>query len=99
MVTTTLFRVLKVIVTLALIGLLPAGCGDPCRNCRNIACPGSDLDCSRNDRECSDTKHSNKAGCELNKAECEAKKKETIIECEKLKSLCFKSCGAGGPGD
>jgi hypothetical protein len=44
--------------------------------------------------DCSDAKHSNKAECELRKAECEAKKKETMMECEKYKSLCFKSCGA-----
>jgi hypothetical protein len=49
--------------------------------------------------EYGDTKYSNKAECELRKAECEAKKNETIIECEKLKSLCFRSCGAAGPGD
>ena len=94
MVSTSLFRGLKVIVTLALIALSPAGCGDPCRNCKNIDCPGSDIDCSRNDMDCSDTKHSNKAECELRKAECEAKKKESMMECEKYKSLCFKSCGA-----
>jgi hypothetical protein len=49
--------------------------------------------------ECGDTKYSNKAECELRKAECEAKKKVTIIGCEKLKSLCFGSSGAGGPSD
>src|ERR1700745_2567169 len=59
------FRVLKIIVTLALIGLLPTGCGDPCRDCRNIACPGSAKDCSRNDMECGDAKYSNTAECEL----------------------------------
>ena len=99
MVSMSLFRVPKIIVTLALLGLLPTGCGDPCRDCRNIACPGSAIDCSRNDMEYGDTKYSNKAECELRKAECEAKKNETIIECEKLKSLCFRSCGAAGPGD
>ena len=93
MVSTSLFRVLTVIVTLAPIALVPTGCAEPCSNCTNIDCSGRDIDCSSNDIECRQSNHSNKAGCELRKAECEAKKKETMMECEKYKSLCFKSCG------
>jgi hypothetical protein len=74
---TSLFRVLKVIAPLVLIALSPGGCGDPCRNCLEMECSGSAIDCSRND-----------------KTECEAKKKEAMAECDKYKSLCFKSCGA-----
>ena len=47
MVSTSFFRCLRVITTLGLIALAPAGCGDPCRDCSNIACSGSDIDCTR----------------------------------------------------
>jgi hypothetical protein len=92
MVSTSLFRALKVIVTLALIGVLPAGCADPCRDCTKIDCSSTDLDCSRSEMECRDTDHSNKAECKLRKAECEVHKKETMAGCEKYKALCFKAC-------
>jgi hypothetical protein len=96
MVSTSLFRALKVIVTLVLIGVLPAGCADPCRDCTKIDCSGRDLDCSRSEMECN-TDHSNKTDCELRKAECEANKKETMTGCEKYKALCFKACNAPSP--
>jgi hypothetical protein len=59
MVSTSLFRCLRAITTLGLIALAPAGCGDPCRDCSNIACSGSDIDCTR----------SNNAECEAKKKE------------------------------
>jgi hypothetical protein len=88
------FRALQFIVTFALIAIMPAGCGDPCRDCKKIDCSGSDIDCSRSDMDCRDTDHSSKAECELRKAECEAKKKETMRGCEEYKALCFKACNA-----
>jgi hypothetical protein len=92
MVSTSLFRVLTVVMTLAPIALVPTGCAEPCGNCTNIDCSGRDIDCSSNNIECLNSDQSNKAGC-VRKEECEAKKKETIMACEKYKSICFKSCG------
>jgi hypothetical protein len=97
MVSSCLYRGLKIIAALAPIALLPAGCADPCQECPKIDCSHNDIDCSPNAMKCGDSTQSSKAACENKIAQCEAKKKETVTGCEQIKTMCFKSCKAPPP--
>jgi hypothetical protein len=97
MVSSCLYRGLKIIAALAPVALLPAGCADPCRECPKINCSGNDIDCSPDAMKCGDPAQSNSGECQKKIARCEANKKETISGCEQIKTMCFKSCKTPPP--
>jgi len=95
MVSSSLYRGLKIITALAPIAFLPVACADPCQECPKIDCSGNDIDCSPNALKCGGPAQSNSGECQKKIAQCEANKKDTVTGCEQIKAMCFKSCKAG----